>query len=173
MSPPAHLVMGLGWHQDYGVFAAFDVWRKRTSGGSTSVYFNRSLLEAAISEDWAEEIRVDGPECAFKPDQIDRYLSWLLGLARPRLIVADPESFSTAGNELTLRLDPRSDWDYLALRAGDHLILRRGSVLLDDCIWKVSEVKTDRQTTGSGSNRPFLDLVCRRHGIVRDANWFS
>jgi hypothetical protein len=176
LSPPARLAMGLGWHEDYGLFAAFDVWVKRTTGVSTSIYFTRSLLDAASSEDWAEEVRGDGPECAFKPDQVEQYLSWLLRWrVGPRLVIADPVSFSIDGDDLSLRLDPWRDWHYPSLRVDDHVVLRRGSDLLDSSVWKVSTVETYRQITAEGANRnrPFLDLTCRRHGIVRDASWFS
>lgn len=172
-SPPAHLVMGLGWHEDYGVFGAFDVWIKRTTGKSSSVHLTRALLEAAAADDWAEHMREDGPTCAFKPDQVERYLAWLLRLAETRLVAADPLSYSVTGDQLSLRLDPWKDWQYFALRVGDHVALRRRGALLDDCIWKVDTVETDRQVTDGGSNRPFLNLTGRRHGIVRDASWFE
>ena len=173
MSPPAHLVMGLGWHEEYGVFGAFDAWIKRTTGKSSSLHLTRALLEAAAADAWAEEMRQDGPTCAFKPEQVERYLTWLLHLAQTRVVAADPMNYSIDGDQLTLRLDPWKDWQYFALRVGDHVTLRRDGALLDDCVWKVQSVETDRQVTEGGSNRPFLELVCRRHGIVRDASWFN
>lgn len=173
ISPPAHLAMGLGWQEDYGVFGAFDVWIKRTTGKSSSVHLTRALLKAAVTDGWAEEMREDGPTCAFKADQVERYLMWLLHLAQTRVVAADPMTFNITGDRLTLRLDPWKDWRYFALRVDDHVALQRSGALLDDCVWKLQSIETDRQVTDGGSNRPFLDLVCRRHGIVRDARWFN
>lgn len=173
VSPPGYLVMGLGWHEGYEVFGGFNVWIKRTGRKSPSVHFTRTLLEAAKNDHWAEEMRRDGPTCAFKTDQIEKYFAWLFDQENRRFIRAEPTAYTVDGDDLTIRLDPRSDWQYLALRNDDCIVFRRVDGLLDDSVWRIRSIETDHQLTAGGSNRPYLDVHCQRHGVVRDASRFD
>lgn len=173
LAPPGHLPVGIGWFEDLGVFAGFAVWVKRTTGKSSSVHFSRLLLETAAKDGWAEEMRADGPTCAWKPDEVERYLSWLVALNQSRVLAIDPVEHHVTDDILDLRVDPRPDWRRFALRVGDCLVLRRSNMLLDRSLWRITEVSTDRQTTESGSNRPYLTLRCHRHGTVHDHSWLN
>lgn len=173
LSPVGHLTVGLGWRDELGVFGSFDVWVKRTTGKSSSVHLSRALLEAAAADGWAEEMRRDGPTCAWKPENVEAYLEWLTARAEPRVVSVDPLDQSATGETLDLRVDPRQDWHYFALRIGDYVVMRQNGVLLDRSLWRVTAVVTDRQISVAGSNRPYLEMRCVRHGIVRSDAWLD
>jgi hypothetical protein len=174
LAPPGHLPVGLGWFQQLGVFAAFDVWVKRTTGRSSSAHFSDALLHEAADAEWAEQMRPDGPTCSFVPGQVDRFLSWLLERNEAQVVPVDPIDFATPDPDHTrVEVDPRKDWRYFALRPNDYLVLCRNKKLLDRSLWRIERVETDRRTSASGSNRPYLYMDCRRHGIVRDEAWIT
>lgn len=174
LAPPGHLSVGLGWFEPLGVFAAFDVWVKRTTGKSSSAHFSDALLKRGAAEGWAEELRRDGPTCSFLPAQVDRFLGWLLERNEARVVAVDPMEYSTDAREVTrVQVDPRKDWRYFALRPDDYMVLRRGTRLLDRSLWRIASVETDRRTSSAGSNRPYLYMNCHRHGIVRDDAWLN
>lgn len=172
-SPPGHLAVGLGWHTEQEVFAAFDVWIKRTTGTSSSVHLTRQLLNAGQADGWSEETGKGGPTCAFTANNVNRYLAWLSDRDANRVVAIDPVSHHLDGDRLTVRLEPRKDWRYFSVRIGDHIVLRRKGSLLDRSLWVVDALETDRQQTEGGRNKPFLDLSARRRGVVRSDSFLD
>lgn len=173
LAPPGHLPVGLGWHEEFGVFGGFDVWVKRTTGTSSSVHLSRALLIKGSEQGWAEELREDGPTCAWTPDRLPTFMSWLMARSESRVVAVDPLDTRINGEELELRLDPRQGWQCFALRVGDYLVLRRDGVLLNKALWQVTNLETDRQQTAGGNNKPFLNMQCKRHGVVRNDAWLD
>jgi hypothetical protein len=175
LAPPGHLSVGLGWFADRGVFAGFDPWVKRTTGKTSSVHFTDVLLRAGAAHGWAEEMRHDGPTCSFRPELVDRFLSWALECSHDTLLMTvNPMEYSLDDQDVArLRLDPWRSWRYFDLRSGDCLVLSRDGQLLSDVVWRIEAIDTDRQKSTGGSNRPYLVLRCRRHGIVRDEAWIG
>lgn len=91
-----------------------------------------------------------------------------------RVVAVDPVEYSTDAREVTrVSVDPRKDWCYFALRQDDYVMLRRGGRLLDQSLWQIDAVETDRQLSTGGSNRPYLYMNCHRHGIARDDKWLE
>jgi hypothetical protein len=150
------------------VFAAFDVWVKRTTGKSSSVHITKSLVDAAEQQGWATEEREDGLECAFRPERVDDYLAWLgerhvvpSGNVSP----LQPPTFD--GDRVQFVLD-RRDWRMMALRDGSQVILRGTSAqLLDKSIWRVSTIETVRSTTEGGNNTAVVRMTAERYGVIR------
>jgi hypothetical protein len=175
LAPPGHLSVGLGWFAARGVFAGFDPWIKRTTGSSSSVHFTDALLRAGAAHGWAEEMRPDGPTCSFSPERIDRFLSWALACSHDTLLMTvNPMEYSLDDQDMAqLRLDPRRSWRYFDLRPGDCLVLNHDGQLLSNVVWRIEAIDTDRQTSTGGSNRPYLVLKSRRHGIVQDEAWIE
>jgi hypothetical protein len=175
LAPPGHLSVGLGWFADRGVFAGFDPWIKRTTGGSSSVHFTDALLTAGDAHGWAEEMRPDGPTCSFRPELVDRFLSWVLARRHDtQLLTVTPMEYSLDDHGAAqLRLDPRRTWRYFDLRPGDCLVLSHNGQLLSNVVWRIEAIETDRQHSTAGSNRPYLEVTCRRHGIVRNEAWIG
>lgn len=175
LAPPGHLSVGLGWFADRGVFAGFDPWIKRTTGGSSSVHFTDALLWKGAADGWAQEMRLDGPTCSFRPELVERFLSWALACNHDTLLMTvTPLEYSLDDHGVAqLRLDPRRGWRYFDLRLGDCLVLSTDGQLLNNVVWRIEAIETDRQKSAAGSNRPYLVLRCRRHGIVRDEAWIG
>jgi hypothetical protein len=175
LAPPGHLSVGLGWSADRELFAGFDPWIKRTTGKTSSVHFTDVLLKVGATHGWAEEMRPDGPTCSFRPELIDRFLSWALACSHDTLLMAvNPVEYSLDDQDAArLRLDPRKSWRYFDLRQGDCLVLSHDGQLLSNVVWRIEEIETDRQKSAGGSNRPYLVLRCHRHGIVRDEAWIG
>lgn len=168
-SPPGFLAAGLGWKADQGVFAAFDVWVKRTTGKSSSVHITTQLINAADRYGWATEEREDGLECAFRPARVDDYLAWLGDrhiLESGTVHLYSPPT--TAGERAEFVIDRKTDWRMMALREGSQVVLRGAhGQLLDKSIWRIIKVETVRGTTEGGNNTATIKMTAELYGIIR------
>ena len=170
---PGFVGCGIGWDEERVIFAAFDPWVKRHTGASSSVHFPRALLDTAAASGWEELERPEnGPQVAFQPGQIDRFLSWAVGLQRRRLIILEPEQFEREDERASVVVDPwrerRASW----LRPGDQLVLEEQGKLLDMNVWEIDAIGAQQRQTRSGQyNRTALRLLCHRYGIVRNSEW--
>lgn len=171
MTPVGYVGCGIGWDEERDVFGAFDLWAKRETGRSSSVHFQRSLLDGAATAGWAEVDREDGPEAAFNPSFFDRFLSWAVALKRPELQLVTPETFNRLGNEAEIVVDPWIQKRANRLRPGDHIVAEGDSGLLDDSIWIVRSIEARQRATASARyNRPLFLFRCVRHGVIVNAD---
>jgi hypothetical protein len=166
--------IGIGWDNARGVFAAFDVWTKRNTSWSSSVHIRRALLDAAAANGWYEEDREDGPEIAFTPDSIGRFLDWIVKIDQPRVALIEPVKVDVrSADEATIDVDPRANPKAPWLRRGDHIAVGRGGRTVDNALWRIDDVAEMDQTTAGGNRRWHLRFRCSRWGVIQDSNWLS
>jgi hypothetical protein len=163
---PGHVTLGLGWDEERGVFAAFDPWIKRFTGTSSSVHFHRSLLDEGARTQWVEEMREDGPETAFTPAMVDRYLGWAFGDAERPLFRFRPEEFTRTGESATLVV--KTALDSLKARPGDScLVLASDGRVADKSVWRIGFIQDIERVTVSGNyHRVALQFSCTRLGVI-------
>jgi len=166
LSPPGCLAAGLGWDEARGVFGAFDPWIKRTTGVSSSVHITKQLLDTAAQDGWGEEQREDGPECAFQPEQVQRYLEWLMHLQQPRYAQLLPSDFVKSEKTCRVTVHPRAGDDAFVLRDGDHFVVAGPSGPKDSGVWRVLNVETTRTRTEAERQRIELVLTGRLIGVT-------
>jgi hypothetical protein len=173
---PGTTGVGLGWDDQRSVFAVFDLWTKRYANWSDSVHITRALLDAAAAEGWAEEMRPDGPEAAFRPDTIDGLFGWLGSQASRRTLPVVPESTSVTGDGLTVVVAKPKQSRATAARPGDYLVLvDDAGGLTDHYVWRVSGDPEPGWETGAGGRQKLkrLTLEAVRHGVVNDDSWLE
>ena len=174
-TPTGYVACGIGWDEEREVFAAFDPWVKRNTGTSSSVHFTRALLDEAASAGTARRDPADhGPQIVFRPNEINEFLGWVIGLQQRRMLVLDPKSFERDDETADVVVDP---WDQPSanwLRPGDHLVAQHDGELLDKTVWSIESVEVLPQETQSARyNRPYLRFRCTRYGVIRDASWLA
>ena len=174
---PGYLTCGIGFYEDDGVFGAFDPWVKRHAGHSSSVHFPRTLLrEASQKGTSSRALAQHGPQFCFRPDAISAFLDWAINLRQRRALkLSIPEEhFVRQGDTARIRCErvsrPWADW----LRSGDHVVaVRPGAMgdLMDDSVWTIDRIEFVEDNAPRGQGR--FEVDCRRHGVIRDADWLK
>lgn len=165
------VTVGVGWDRRREVFAAFDGWTKRQTGGSSSVHIKAALLEGAKIDGWAVDLPRWDTRVAFDRANAGRFLSWIgemSGLREALLhpveyTVHDPDHADIVGD---IWAGQPTGW----LRAGDRLIMidKRGG-LADDTLWRIADLESQHVQTPSGRyNRTRIRFRCQRIGRVDD-----
>ena len=177
MTRPGYLTCGVGFHEDYGVFGAFDPWVKRHARHSSSVHFPRTLLEEAAQSGTSSRAHAEhGPQFFFRPDAISEFLDWAISLRQRRTLKLSipEEDFERDGDTARIRCErarrPWADW----LRAGDHVVaVRQGAPddLIDDSVWTVDHIQFVAGGEGHAQGR--FEFDCRRHGVIHRADWLQ
>jgi len=171
---PGYTSLGVGWDEDRNVFAAFDVWTKRNTSWSSSVHIRRSLLEAAASKGWEEEDREDGPEIAFTPANVGRFLDWVVRVNRPRVALLEALEVSLTSKDVAvIDVDPRRNAKAPWLRPRDHIAVGRGGRLVDKTLWRIDDVSEIDQTAAGRNRRWYLRFTCQRWGIIEDPEFLT
>lgn len=166
-SPDGFLAVGLGWREDQRVFAAFDVWIKRTTGKSSSIHITRKLIDTAEQAGWTTELREDGPECAFRPEHVDDFLEWVT--ERHQLFdgSAYPPQPPTIEGDIATFVVERRDWQAMSLRVGSRVAIRnKHGQLYNNTLWKVTKIETVRGQTEGGNNTAFVRMEVKRYGTI-------
>ena len=102
------------------------------------------------------------------------FLDWAINLRQRRVLkLSIPEEhFVREGDSARIWCErvsrPWADW----LRAGDHIVaVRSGAAgdLIDDSVWTIDGIEFVEGGAPRAQGR--FDFDCRRHGVIRDADW--
>ena len=88
------VTVGIGWDRRREVFAAFDGWAKRQTGGSSSVHIKAALLERARTEGWAVDPPRWDARVAFDRANAGRFLSWIGEMSGLRQALLNPVDYT-------------------------------------------------------------------------------
>jgi hypothetical protein len=167
---PGRVTVGVGWDRQRQVFAAFDGWTKRETGGSSSVHITRAVLDAAATDGWA----ADGPRwdrrVAFPPTSAGRFLTWVGEMSARREAVIPTIDFNLLDADTAHVVGDTWRDGVQWLRVGDRLIAinAKGS-LANESLWRIEGLTSKAVATASGRyNRTHIHFQCRRVGTVRD-----
>jgi hypothetical protein len=168
---PGRSSVGIGWRADWDVFFAFDLWAKRFSGSSSSVFVDPPLLQAARDHGAAEEVRGDVAELAFNRSHVDHLFAWLDRLAAERRTVPlEPDGLDVrSADHVSAWVDTRRRTRVTWLRPGDYTVLYKDERRMGDDLWRVRETTGERVRAGAHRVRVHLEL--QRWGTVRDDDW--
>jgi hypothetical protein len=170
MMERGRVTVGVGWDRQREVFAAFDGWTKRETGGSSSVHIKRALLDLAAQEGWA----MDGPRwdrrVAFTPANAGRFLTWVGEMSARREAVMEALDFTQLDADMAEIVGDTWRDAVSWLRVGDRLIVSDGDGgLANESLWRIERLDARDVPTPSGRyNRTHIHFHCRRVGSVRD-----
>lgn len=171
---PDRFTVGFGVDADRGVLAVFDGWTKRTTGSSSSVHIKRDLLDSAVTAGYAEQPPIWDGRAAATLDEVDQLLAWIERQRAPRQVAVQALTVEVAGATAAVASDLWDGAPAAWLRTGDTFAIadRPGEQLVDDGLWKVTDVRVSsvQRTTPSGKSYPRnnVTLVGRRFGRVQD-----
>jgi len=168
---PGRVTVGIGWDRRREVFAAFDGWTKRQTGGSSSVHIKAALLERAKSEGWAVDPPRWDARVAFDRANAGRFLSWIGEMSGIREVLLNPVDYTIHDPDHAdivgdIWAGQPTGW----LRVGDRLVMidKRGG-LANDTLWRIADLEAQQVQTPSGRyNRTRIRFRCERIGRVDD-----
>jgi hypothetical protein len=132
------------------------------------------LLDAAAANGWQEEEREDGPEIAFKPEHVGRFLDWIVKTNQPRVALLEPVKVAASSrDEAVIDVDPLANLKAPWLRPGDHIAVGKGGRTVDTTLWRINGVTEIDKTPAGGNRRWYLSFRCSRWGVIEDRNWLS
>lgn len=173
LTEPGRVSVGIGWHQDWDVFFAFDLWAKRFTGKSSSVYVEPEILQEALQSGHTPAVREDCLELAFTPAGVDALLPWLDKLQTRRTMTLHPQFVHDApdGESMRMVVDTRRRTRVTWLRSGDYVVLHDGNALADGTLWRIKQVWGAHES--GKRNRVLVHLDLHRWGIVHCDEWMT
>ena len=164
------LTVGLGWHETYGVWVAFDPWVKRSPGTSSSVHITDELLKTGAATGKIATTHRDhlwDPRLAFTPTHADTIFEWMNKLWTPKSTDLEVLHYryvdetgqdvlnKTGTNVIVAEVDPTDSPAAAGVRENDRVAIYKDSVRANDYYWRVSQIHIEDMSyqTPNGRNR--------------------
>lgn len=170
-SEPGRVTVGIGWDRRREVFAAFDGWTKRQTGGSSSVHFKADTLDRAVCTGWAVEAPRWDARAAFRPANAGEFLKWIGQMSGLREGLLDPLDYTIHDDDHAEIVGDiwggrTTGW----LRIGDRVvIIDKDGGMLNDTLWRIVSLDAQQVPTASGRyNRTRVTFSCIRIGRIKD-----
>lgn len=170
MLEPGRVTVGIGWDRQRQVFAAFDGWTKRETGGSSSVHIRRALLDGAADSGSATDGPRWDPRFAFTPEQAGTFLTWVGEMSARREAVINALDYTLFEDDTAEIVGDTWRDAVTWLRVGDRVIvIDADGGLANESLWRVEDLESRSVSTPSGRyNRTHIHFGCRRIGKVND-----
>lgn len=170
MDEKSRVTVGIGWRREDDVFAGFDGWAKRYTGGSSSVHTKRALVGAVKQKGSVLEGARHDTRLGFDAEHVAEFIKWAHGLHDPKVAAIVPVSVTTidANNSLIVgkvHATQPTSW----VREKDRLLVLDSKKRVSDrALWRIASLEPVEGKTPTGYPRRFIRFRCRRVGTVDD-----